>query len=560
MNDIDPTQVQDILQSTGYTPTTQANSDVTDMQSAWDAYDKANQPLGSMKDMTMESSQQPTAGDAEGIAKTPGALEDLIPAGGMILGGIAGTATGLPGGSVIGSGLGGSAGEAIKEAIKGEGIQPAKIATEGATGAAADFGLGVLGKGLELGKGLLKSGADVISKEGISGIPGAIKDAITSKIMGKSAEEVLATAPGDVSKLSLDEQKLWHQNQAKIASEQFKQSTLAAKQAGDAMTEQVDKKIADFNQQIGQTSRDEAMNLKKPAQQMMKDASNEYLRLTGEAADGSPALSKTMTHEDLINNINTRFEYNPELGASLKNDLGITETPEKVVIDPKTKLPVISTEAPAQKTLTNQEILDKARGIMQDVRKAARTGSSVYSAADNEAIQKYSFLMDQLDKNGVDMTEANKFWKEYAPVRNRIVTEVKPFDETGTQKMPMTSTLNRAAATPTTATGAASKLDAQNFISELETRMKLPKGTIGQDTRTAVEGMEKAKLSKETIAKVTKDATDQIAKDKVEALKTMSLQKYNDMRATRVKTIMNRVIGTALGFAGLETVRKVTGY
>lgn len=371
---------------------------------------------------------------------------------------------------------------------------------------------------------------------GVEGVASAI-----GSIGGKSAEEILATPKEDVNKLPARAQKLWYQNQASSIRETASDLTSKAQEAGQQSLKDTTDEINQFKQQIGSASREETIAMKPKAQQMMKNASQEYISLTGEATDGSPALKKTITTADLSNKIDSKFEYNPEIASALKNDLGI-KPPEAVAEGEAT---------PPEQTLTNQQILDKARSLMQDVSKTARTGGKVYSPAEYQAMQKYSFLMETLGDNGVDMTEANKFWKQWAPVRDRIVREIKPFDDADIAKMPFTSTLQRAGATPTTPGQAASKLDAQNFINEIETRLKVPKGTIGSDTQDLIQQMEKAKLSKDATKEVTTEALAKIKADKTEALKTMKLSQYNGEKASRNRKIITSVIGTILGLGVL---------
>ncbi len=381
---------------------------------------------------------------------------------------------------------------------------------------------------------------------------GAAFKGLKNLINGKTAEEILATAPEDVSKLSAKQQKLWYQTQSKNSIEHAIQTSQAAKQASQQATEDLNKEITNFQQKIGSASREEAINLKQPAQKVMKDMSNEYVELTGEAADGSSALTKTSAKEDLSSKIDSKFEYDPQVGASLKNDLGIV-APEVPKTEGLTGTPGVM-GTPKVEKITNQEILDKAREIMQSVSKSARQGNKVYSPAEHEAMKKYSFLMEYLGENGVDMKAANKFWKEWAPLRDRIVREIKPFEETNVGKMPFSSTVTKASSVAKTATQAASKLDAQNFIGELESRMKLPKGTIGTDVRKQVEGLEKAKLSKENIKKITEETLAKIKAGKAEALKTMTLKKYNDKKAADIRRIIKIVVGSALG---LETLKRI---
>jgi hypothetical protein len=368
-----------------------------------------------------------------------------------------------------------------------------------------------------------KVGAKKIKTEGFD---------VSNPLSSKSADELKLIPEDKVSKLSANEQKEWYRQQSKSMTQQAADATAKAQEAGQKSLEETKTQINDFNKQIAETSRTETTALKPKAQQLMRTSSQEYLSLTGEAVDGSPALSKTISSGDLSAKIDSKFEYNPEIGAAIKQDLGLD----------------------GAKELTNQQILDKARGIMQDVSKSARAGNTVYSPEEYAAMQKYSFLMETLGENGVDMTKANAFWKQWVPVRNRIVREIKPWDTETIGKQPFEGTLKKASVTAGTATQMASKLDAQNFISELETKMKLPAGTIGSDTRQLVEGLEKAKLSKDSIAQITKDALAKIKEDKVAALEKMSLAKYDTLKAARNRLIIKAVIVGALGLGAVKSI------
>lgn len=361
-----------------------------------------------------------------------------------------------------------------------------------------------------------------------------IKNSLLNRIGGKTSEQILATAEKDVPKLTADAQKIWYKNKAAILAEEASKAADAAKLATEQGITEVKANISKFQQELGSINRDTAIALKKPAQQLMKDSSATYIELTGEAADGSPALAKKIPVKNIINDIDSKFEYSPEIAQSLKNNLSITDETA---------------------TLTNQEILNKAREIMSNVSKTAKAGNRVYTPAEYQAIQEYSFLMEQLNKNGVDMTKANEFWKAWAPVRDRIVREIKPFEETNIGKMPITSTLQTAESTANTARQAAAKLDAQNFISELENRLKLPTGSIGSETRLALEKVEKAKLNKDTLEKASKEILDAIKADKKKALLNMSLKAYDTERTARTRKIIRRVL-IGLGIFGAA---KATG-
>jgi len=380
------------------------------------------------------------------------------------------------------------------------------------------------------------------------------KDFISSKIGGKTSAQILQTPESEVGKLAVKEQKLWYQNKAQIAADEAKRATLAAKEASDLSVAETKQQINQFQQKLGSVTREKAIGLKKPAQNLMKESSETYIQLSGEAADSSPALSRKVNMDDLSSAIDSRFDEMPDVKVSLKKFLGIDDFANDFGID-LTKFPKAQSEILSSKNLTNQTILDKARELMSTVSKISKSGGRAYTSAEYEAIKQYQFLMEQLGKNGVDMTAANKFWREWVPVRDRIFREIKPFDETNVGKMPISQTIRTAEETATTGSKSVSKLDAQNFISELESRLKLPNGSIGAKTRRVVSQIEKAKLSKDVQEKAIRQITKEIQEARTEALKTMSLKQFDTERQAIINKITKRVL-IGLGVYGAA---KVTG-
>lgn len=387
---------------------------------------------------------------------------------------------------------------------------------------------------------------------------GAAVRGIGDMLSSKSADEIatMARDPNvttkDISKLSAPEQEQYFKEKTQAVNEDaITQRTARTQETAQAVNDSK-QEIQQFAQKAGEAARGETTDLKQPLQQLLKDSSQTYVQLTQEAAASGEGLDKKIDTEDLKDAIDKKFEYDQTgLGDEIKNDLGLNKPEPEPETDEATGLPVIKAEASEPDTITNQEILDKAKEIMQTVSKGSRAGNQTYSAAEYRALQKYSFLMETLGDNGIDMTEANKFWRSWAPLRNRSVAEIKPFEEAGVGKMPFESTVAKANATANTIPQAKAKLDAQNFISELENRMGLEKGTIGSDTRDAIAQLEKAKLDKAEIPRIAQEAKDAIAADKAAAIKEIGKQKYNAQAASRKRAIIKKTILYTLGAIGV---------
>lgn len=484
--------------------------------------DSAPQLSKFMPDVTNKTGAQIAADFATlGLSVGAGAL----PGGGSVLGRIGGA-------TAIAGAMGAT------NAISGGSTDAGDIAKQAGIGAVIGVATG----------GLL---------EGIGAATKGIKNLITGG-HELTAQEIAALKPEDVSKLNQRQQAQYYKTQSKTLTEQATEATTKAKQASEASLQQTKKEISEFQNKTATTIGDKAVELKEPAKQLMKDASSEYIKLSGEAAEGSTALTKTMPHEDLANKIDDKFPdvVNPSNGDVIKDNSVVRDSLKQ---DLGLKKPIPEVEgkpAPKQPEISNQDILDKARGIMQTVSKTAKQGGKVYSPAEYEAMQKYSFLMETLGENGVDMSAANKFWREYAPVRDRIVREIRPFDETGQRNMPITTTLRQATVTPKTLVQAQTQQKAKAFISELESRMKLPAGSLTKDIAEQINKLEGAELSKANLKKITDETLRQIKLDKVEALKNMSLEKYNNESIALKRARIRKMIGKALTYLGLGVAGK----
>jgi len=410
------------------------------------------------------------------------------------------------------------------------GSTAARIGVAGAEGAA--FGglnavaggsrdLGEIGKDAAIG-GVLGAGTAGLVEGGMAaykGLKGLSRGA-------RTAEEILMTPESEVGKLSARDQQFWHQNAAT-------ESISKARLAGEQSLAEADKALVKGQQELGNMTKETAETYKEPAQKLLKTQGQEYVALTGEAAQNSPALSKTITTTELSNKIDSKFEYNPEIAASLKNDLGIKPpaAPVEGVVAPEVKL-------------TNQEILDKARAIMQEVSKGSRQGNKVYSSAEYQAMQKYSFLMEALGDNGVDMKAANEFWKKWAPLRDKIVTQVKPWDETGIKGTPLSRTMLKATQEAKTSVQAISKSDAKEFIGQFEKALKLEPGSMTKSTQDLVDQLAASKLSKEQLAQANKEALAQLRQDIKNKKFDLSTAAK---KAARLRTIIGKIIKVGAG-------------
>lgn len=440
----------------------------------------------------------------------------------QVLGDVASSAIGIAGGALI-PGAGGVGGRIAAAGLTGGALGLSGGVGNGDTSfdsLAKDTGYGTIG-------GVATAGL-------LEGIGGAIRGT-KNFINPKTAEEILSTPAKDVANLSPRQQKLWYTNQAKEATSVAQEATAAAEKAKFNTTQQLNNDIKDLQSKIGNTTAEKADTLKAPSKNLLKEMSHEYVDKTEEAF--SKAASQPMS---------TNLVNENEAGAFLHDKFPSSpENPNSIADEILKDLKFTGNEETG-KNISLQDIHKAAKEYIQQMNKSSLGGNKTFSASDYHIMQKYGALMDLLENKGVDLSEANKMWKAWSPVKNQIVSQIRPFDKT-TGKTPFARTLIRATTSKPTAQQAVAKLEAQKFISTLESKLKLEAGSLTKDTEELVNNMDEAKLKKVNIQQLTSDIKQQIKLDKEQVIKTVGLKKYD---ATS-KELRNKSVMKALERAGI---------
>lgn len=82
-------------------------------------------------------------------------------------------------------------------------------------------------------------------------------------------------------------------------------------------------------------------------------------------------------------------------------------------------------------TTTLQNLSNKVLSLGQDIGGAGKAGTRVFTP-DEMATQNAIHVLTELAKSkGLDLTQSRKFWADWAPVRNRLVQNVKPYSPSG---------------------------------------------------------------------------------------------------------------------------------
>lgn len=325
--------------------------------------------------------------------------------------------------------------------------------------------------------GQLKDAAGNLINKVKTGVDNTVKG-------GKPTAEVLATPENQVSKLSLADQKTWFDNQSKVAGDKAKveKNTLAdthtqqsntlsdthaqqkaaiadtdtatkqaladthAKQQADLADTQakerqtlVDthratqtqisekanasikqanadlqaksdasiKQVADLKTEVDNTARDKAVELKGKSTKLLGEQSATYRVLHD--ADIAPYKDNVIPHTQMSAKIDSIFPDKPAQAAEVKAKLGI------------------DTDPASTKTITVGELDAKIKEMNQEIGKGARQGNRVYTPEEVITDKVRNGLSQVLKEQGVDLSRSNSFWRDWAPLRDEIITKVKPF-------------------------------------------------------------------------------------------------------------------------------------
>lgn len=421
------------------------------------------------------------------------------------------------------------------------------------------------GKILSKGAEVLKSSGQNIA-EGFGKLTGGVK----TTIEGLPEEAILKTPENEVYKLSPPERKAWFDNQksqitesSNLANEQSK-TQLQKIDSGKAQmdtqilqqhktnAEALTKEAEDLQRQVQTTARDKVVELRPKIIQAMGEQSKTYRGLVDEAMAGKENIP--VDKQALKDFVDSRFGEDPGRAAAIKDRLGLTEQ-----VDPMTTKK-IGTEIRQQNT-TLGEIFKQAKGLKQEL-----SGAKVFTSADKLTDDAINTLSEYMKKGGIDLKEANQFWSKYAPIRDQLVSEAKPFLQTGTNTKTFANTLIRVAK--------GVDVNNENFINEVENMLGEP---IQNETKMALEKLDvnqKQTLANEVDTEMKKTEnianTQRLKKPVVESqvegkkvnsekIKTLSSKELEIERQARTRGILKKILYTAGGIGVDKIIKKYTG-
>ena len=275
------------------------------------------------------------------------------------------------------------------------------------------------------GKALIKPVTSLVK-----GVPGAIeatgqalKNTVNAvKNIGiKTDEEILATSADKLGKLTTEQRARW----SKLHNDKITELDTAEKQAAnvakDVATKDAKAKITTLKEEakaldyeFTQKTVEEAQSLKPKVLDAMRKNSDEYRKLVD--AEINPVRETYVNDDTIMQSIRNRFPSDPYSPDPYKaeriiKEMGLQEGSTRKV----------------------GELYDAMKGEKAALSSGGKTGNKVFTSSDMDRTDKISALSDALKANGVDLKNANEFWKNYAPLRDKIIQRINPFKPEGAE-------------------------------------------------------------------------------------------------------------------------------
>ena len=254
-------------------------------------------------------------------------------------------------------------------------------------------------------------------------VPGLVRGGLNAlKNIGvKTDEEILATTADKLAKLTTEQRARWSKLHTDKIAELDTVEKQAAELAKDTATKEAKTKITALKDEAKQLDYDfttktieEAQSLKPKVLDAMRKNSDEYRKLVD--AEIAPVRETYVSDDSIMQSIRNRFPSDPYSPDPYKADRIIKEMGLK--------------EGSTRKV---GELYDALKGEKAAISSGGKTGNKVFTSSDMDRTDKISALSDALKENGVDLKNANEFWKNYAPMRDKIVKNINPFKPEGAE-------------------------------------------------------------------------------------------------------------------------------
>lgn len=280
---------------------------------------------------------------------------------------------------------------------------------------------------------LSKVGKELAETEGAQAMR-AVGDFISEKLgkakpsFGVKTEAEIMSMPADPEKLK----KLTDVQREAYFSAKYKQASAAGKAEIDAVKKKTDDLLAQ-----------ETTQLAKKSEELTKDLntkSKEYDKVTYEEVQASkPVLAETLRkngnhYVELIDKAMppevrnaqvTRNEIASQINAK------VNSMDPASVADAQQKIAFINKYLP-EGGANIGDLYDAMKAIRKEnISKGTTRGKKVYSGDEYQALNTISEISDFLKNKGVDLSEANSFWRNNAEARDKFISIIQPFTTEG---------------------------------------------------------------------------------------------------------------------------------
>lgn len=452
----------------------------------------------------------------------------------------------------------------------------AKTAVEGGLGTGMAFG----GQALQEQKSLQESGVEALK----GGAIGTVAGPIIGKVVGavgvglnkmftaKTAQEILSTPIENLPKLSTTERNFYFAEKAKTLTQQYQDDLAKFTAKHEQEVQALNKSFQETTEKIGAEQVATINSVKAQAETLNKQLADASI---AEVEQLKPKLIQTMRKssdtyrqlvDDEIGQVADVKVTNDEIAASVRNRF--SDDParaEEIISILKTK-----TDGPH----TVKSVYENTKALRKEIGSGAKQGSRTLTAQEYNTTEAISALLDFLkNEKGVDLSKANKFWAEYAPVKNKLYRYIQPYNPSGTETASFKTFAKILASNDPYN---------QNFIRETEKLLGISfKDSKAREILSKIDANKKAQIAakiesatKLTAAKVQKlqdsiALKEKMATTKLSLKETKALEEQKQelikltatLKAER-RTILKRIIGgfLVLGLGSTATNTILGGF
>lgn len=444
-------------------------------------------------------------------------------------------------GAIQGGAMGG--GEALAD-----GASPIEVLLKTGVGSLLGAGTGLaLGAGATLTKNIVDKGFKTAAQDLVPDIKNPFKT--------KTVDEIMATPESDLGKLSDVERNIYtstkrqeitkaaqaeidaiakrHDEELARLNTTAQQESAAIRTAADETRINLDAEEKALKEAMTSQSIKEAQSLKPRLAELIKQKGNEYIKLIDEQMTPDIAQSQ-VTQNEIASSIRKNVQAN--------NPVSQQQADEDIAALSKV----------LKKGSTVKDIYETAKQLRADSFGKSAGASRILNKDEIQATRLINRLMTFLkEERGVDFTQANKFWADWAPNRNLLVKKIQPYTAAGRENASFNTFARQLVSTnPKDANFIKNLEDTFGIkVSDLESRKILAKLDDNAKAKIANDVNKKAKIDEARLKKSQEKEKNRLTLDvekgkitqkKADELADLKLKKDTaQLKAEQRKFIIN---------------------